>query len=277
MAKAMEMEKAKAKGKEQKKKIVSTGKYTIPIMLKGMEVMELISEHPQGLTIQEMVNNLKHSKTSVYRIVCSFEEMGYLRKEEVSGRFSLTRKFFKLGLSTLGTATIIEHAYEPMRQLRDSLRETVVLGTLVGNKVVILEQIVGSHLFSFMLKPGMEVSLHTSAPGKAMLAHLDPEESDTIIETLDFKKYNANTIGDPNTLKRELKKARKRGFALDWGEELAGVHCIGAPIFNQAGKVAAAVWITGPAERLPEEVLEDYGRQVADWANVISQKIGYRN
>ena len=31
-----------------------------------------------------------------------------------------------------------------MRRLRDKLRETVVLGTLMGSKIVILEQVIGS-------------------------------------------------------------------------------------------------------------------------------------
>lgn len=252
-------------------------KYNIPILTKGMELLELISENPLGLTIQEMVNAMNYSKTSVYRIVCSLEEMGYLRKEETTARFFMTRKLFKLGLSTLGTTTIIEHAYEPMRQLRDTLKETVVLGALTGNKIVILEQIVGSHHFSFMLKPGTEVCLHASAPGKVMLAQLDAGECESILDTIDFVKYNAQTITDKDGMRKELKAVKDKGYGLDWGEELTGVHCIGAPVFNQSGKAAAAVWITGPSDRLPQDVMEDYGRQIIGCANVISQKMGYRN
>lgn len=255
----------------------AASKYNIPILGKCMALLELISAHPEGLTLQEMVNALKHSKTSVYRIVCSLEEMGYLRKDEATGHFSLTRKLFKLGLSTLGTATIIEHAYEPMRQLRDTIRETVVLGTLIDRKIVILEQVAGSHNFSFMLKPGMEVGLHASAPGKAILAYLDEEECDAILDTLEFEAYNPQTITSKEGFKKELGRVRKSGYGLDWGEELAGVHCIGAPIFNQSGQVMAAVWITGPSERLPEKAVTDFSRQIILCADTISQKIGYRN
>lgn len=251
------------------------GKYNIPILGKAMDLLELISENTRGLTIQEMVNATRFSKTSVYRIVCSLEEMGYLRKEEVSGKCFLTRKLFALGLSTLGTATIIEHAYEPMRRLRDQLKETVVLGTLMSDRVVILEQILGSHHFSFMLKPGMEVCLHASAPGKAILAYLDAGERDSLIDTIQFTRHNENTIISPERLREELLEVARTGYAVDWGEELTGVHCIGAPVFNQSGKVAASVWITGPAERLSDKAREDYSRDVIACADEISGKMGY--
>ena len=175
-------------------KTTAQNKYSIPILEKGMEVIELIAQHSKGLTIQEMVNSMNHSKTSIYRIVCSLEEMGYLRKNIQSNSFSITRKLFKIGLSSLGNTTIIEHSYNPMRRLRDKLKETVVLGTLMGTKIVILEQVIGSHHFSFILKPGMGVCLHASAPGKIFMANIDTEERDEILSKIEYIPYTDNTI-----------------------------------------------------------------------------------
>lgn len=240
-----------------------------------MELIELIAQHPDGLTIQEMVNILGHSKTSIYRIVCSLEEMGYLRKNQSTGSFSLTRKMFKIGLSTLGMTTIIEHAYDPMRRLRDKLRETVVLGTLMGTKIVILEQVIGSHHFSFILKPGMGVCLHASAPGKAFLANIEDWERDDILSKIEFTKFTNRTITNPADYLIELNRVKACGYGLDMGEELSGVRCIGAPVFNLAGKIAASIWISGPAERLSDETIEEYSREVVACANEISEKMGF--
>ena len=253
----------------------SQNKYYIPILAKGMELIELIAQHPQGLTIQEMVNILGQPKTSIYRIVCSLEEMGYLRKVLQTSSFILTRKMFKIGLSTLGTTTIIEHSYDPMRRLRDTLRETVVLGTLMGTKIVILEQVIGSHHFSFILKPGMGVCLHASAPGKVFLANIDDWERDCIISKIEMTKFTSKTITDRSDFLKELDHVKNCGYGVDMGEELSGVRCIGAPIYNMAGKIAASVWISGPAERLSDESLGEYSREVVACANEISEKLGY--
>ncbi len=72
---------------------VTQNKYQIPILEKGMQVIELIAQHQKGLTVQELVNSLEHSKTSIYRIVCSLEEMGYLRKSLESNSFVEISKF----------------------------------------------------------------------------------------------------------------------------------------------------------------------------------------
>jgi len=250
-------------------------KYNIPILAKGMELIELIAQHPKGLTIQEIVNILGHSKTSIYRIICSLEEMGYLRKDLQTGSFSLTRKMFKIGLSTLGTTTIIEHAYDSMRRLRDKLRETVVLGTLMGTKIVILEQVIGSHHFSFILKPGMGVCLHASAPGKAFLANIENWERDEILSKIELTRYTDRTITSLPDFLVELNRVRENGYGLDMGEELSGVRCIGAPIFNLAGKIAASIWISGPAERLSDDFIKEYSQEVVACANEISEKMGY--
>lgn len=252
-----------------------SSKYNIPILAKGMELIELIAQYPKGLTIQEIVNILGHSKTSIYRIVCSLEEMGYLRKDQQSGSFSLTRKMFKIGLSTLGMTTIIEHSYEPMRRLRDKLRETVVLGTLMGTKIVILEQVIGSHHFSFILKPGMGVCLHASAPGKAFLANIDDWERDEILAKIEFSRFTNRTITNIPDFLLELDRVKSCGYGLDMGEELSGVRCIGAPVFNLAGKIVASIWISGPAERLSDESIEEFSSEVVACAKEISEKMGY--
>ncbi len=254
---------------------IKTTKYNIPILTKGMALLELLADNPKGLTIQEMVEGINHSKTSVYRMVCSLEEMGYLRKEETTGRFLHTRKLFRLGLATMGMAAITEYAYEPMRRLRDTLKETVVLGMLEKNRVVILDQVLGSHHFSFMVKPGMEICLHASAPGKVLLAYLDPAERDEILDSIEYTSYNPRTITSKEALVAELDGTRTKGFGLDWGEELAGVHCIGAPVFNPEGKVVAAIWITGPSERLSKETRDACGATVRMHADMISHKMGY--
>jgi DNA-binding IclR family transcriptional regulator len=262
-------------GVAESMKITAQNKYNIPILEKGMEVIELIAQHPDGLTIQEMVNALVHSKTSIYRIVCSLEDMGYLHKNKQSNSFSITRKLFKIGLSSLGTTTIIEHSYDPMRRLRDKLRETVVLGTLMGTKIVILEQVIGSHHFSFILKPGMGVCLHASAPGKVFMANVDASERDEILSKIEFTKFTDRTITNAADYMKELDLVKDCGYGLDRGEELSGVRCIGAPIYNQAGKTAASVWISGPAERISDEAILEYSSEVVACANEISEKMGF--
>ena len=59
-------------------------------------------------------------------------------------------------------------------------------------------------------------------------------------------------------------------FAFDKGEEIDGVNCVGAPVFDAHGYPVAAIWITGPRERIKNENLDDIGKIVKEFADAIS-------
>ena len=205
-------------------------RYNIPILAKGMALLEEISRNPQGLTLTELTSILNAPKTSLYRILCSLVELGYLRRDDRTARFSMTHKIFGMAISSIGSPSLLEYAYDPMRRLRDMLLETVVVGTLTESQVVILDQIIGLHHFCFTVKPGMNVCLHASAPGKAIAAYMEPDELRMLLGKIDYTRYNENTISCEDEFLAALGEVRHAGYALDRGEEIAGVRCIGAHI-----------------------------------------------
>lgn len=250
-------------------------KYGVPMLTKGLDLLELLAEYPSGLTVQEMVGVLNHSKTSTYRLIKSLEERGYIRKREETNQYFLSRKFLKLGLAALGESNIVESSLEYMRKLRDRLREAVMLGVLVENEVVLLEQVLGSHRFSFILTPGTHFCLHASAPGKVLLAFLEEKEREEVLKTLVYEVFNGNTIKNEGELRQTLQQVRECGYAVDRAEEMEGVHCVAAPVFNQFGRVVAAIWTSGPSGRMPYALFPEIGGEVMRAARSISANLGY--
>lgn len=251
-------------------------KYNVLMLEKGMGVLELLADYHNGLTIQEMCVHLNYPKTTIFRIANTLLEMGYLGKDEDTNHFYLSRKLFRLGLSALGEANILERAIEPMRRLRDDIKESVMLGTLVGNEAVLLEQVLGSHDFTFILKSGMHLCLHASAPGKVLLAYQAKEVQEELLSSLEMKKFNENTITNKVRFLEEIRKVRERGYGVDLEEEIIGVHCIGAPVFNQYGEIIACVWMSGPKGRMPLSRFPELIQRVCKCARTISQKMGFR-
>lgn len=237
--------------------------------------MESLADNPQGLTMQEVINLLDYPKTTAFRLLSSLTEMGYLTQHHESGRYTLSRRLLRLGLAALGESNIVEHAAQPMRALRDVIRESVMLGVFIGNRVVLLEQVLGSHNFTFMLKPGSDFCLHASAPGKLFLALMPADERDAAMASVDFKPFNDNTITSVEALNAELERVRTQGYATDMEEELSGVHCLAAPIFNAFGQITATLWTSGPSGRLNREAMDIAIEPVIAAARKISQNLGY--
>lgn len=90
-----------------------------------------------------------------------------------------------------------------------------------------------------------------------------------------FTKHNERTITTEAGYLKELDKVRKLRYALDNEEEMSGVICVGAPIFNYTGFPCGAIWVSGPKDRLTTETFDHTVDTVKKVALKISNDLGY--
>jgi len=250
-------------------------KYHVPNLERALKILELLAQHPEGLNTSRIVELLKYPRNSVFRITATLQDHGYLSRDEESKVFQITQKLLTLGYSAISEETLVEKALVVMRSLRDIYKETVPLGILHGREGLVIEEVPGVHSFRFVLEPGKRFHLHTSAPGKAIVAFLPDEEKMDLINKIRYTKFNSQTIVNKDQYLHELEGVQQRGYAVDHAEETEGMNCIGAPIFNRHGFPIAAIWMTGPSSRIKEEHFDSIGKEVKKHADRISKSLGY--
>lgn len=249
--------------------------YSVPNLEKGLAVLDYLSYSYQGKTLQEIKDDLEISQTTAYRILNTMVRLEYLMYEEDSRRYKLSRKLLTLGFRALNEHQLLETVFPYMRELRDKLKETVCFGVLGEEKGIFIDQAQGSYAFSFKLSPGKPFELHCSAPGKAIMAYLPNTVRDRYLSYMEFKRFNERTITSRERYLEELENVFRQGVAMDNEEELSGVICIGAPVFNFRGYPCGAIWISGPKDRLPEKVIEEDAALIKETAARISAELGY--
>lgn len=249
--------------------------YQVPILEKSLAVLEYLSMHTNGETLQNIKNELDISQTTVYRLLNTFTRLGYLRFNEETKRYSLTCKLLTLGFKALGEYRLMETVLPHLRTLRDRVRETTCFGVLGEKDGILIDQAQGNHTFNFSLSPGKSFELHCSAPGKAIMACLPIDIRNQYLDKMEFIRYNEHTITNREDYLKELERVSQNGYAMDREEELTGVICIGAAIKNYSGHPCGAIWISGPKERLPEEVIRDKAAIICDYARMLSERLGY--
>ena len=252
---------------------MSDSKYNVPNLERALKIIEFLSRQPKSYGISEIAEHLGYPKNSVFRILKTLTAQEYLIEE--SNQYQLSTKFLAVGYNALGEANLTGKATDSMIELRDESHETVMLGKLTGAEGVVLDVILSDEPVKFVIDVGHHFKLHTSAPGKAILAYQEEEERSKIIDQLDFIIFNENTIRDRQQFEEELVKVQEKGYGVDMGEKIIGLHCLAAPIFNYQKKPIAAIWITGPSFRMPVERFDEYGAMVKKYANAISAKFGY--
>jgi DNA-binding IclR family transcriptional regulator len=68
-------------------------------------------------------------------------------------------------------------------------------------------------------------------------------------------------------------EVRKRGWASSLGEREAGVASVSSPVFDRAGRLLAALCVSGPIDRIAPR-LEELGQDVRNASQTITQRLG---
>lgn len=249
--------------------------YKVPNLEKGIAVLEYLSLHSQGETLQDIKCKLNISQTTTYRILNTLVRLDYLNYDEDTKRYKLSRKLLTLGFRSLNEHNLLEIVLPSLRDLRDKVGETACFGVLGSEKGIFIEQAQGHHTFRFILSPGKPFDLHCSAPGKAIMAYLPNTVRNRYLSYMTFTRYNSRTITTLDAYLEELEKVHKMGYAMDNEEELNGVICVGAPIFNHTGYPCGAIWISGPKDRLSKEAIHIATIYIKEVTQSISAELGY--
>ena len=126
-----------------------------------------------------------------------------------------------------------------------------------------------------MSRIGHGTPFYCTGVGKVLLAWQDEEKIQKYLRAERLEEFTGNTILDPMELALELQKVRLSGCAYDNEEHEIGVRCVAAPVFDQQGKVIAALSVSGPTVRLTNNRIEMLRKMVQESAFEISAKMGY--
>jgi len=244
----------------------------VPILGRALGLLEFLSQCPAGIALSDLARALKIPKNTTYRMLNTLCAYGYVSRNEAELTYRLTRKLASLVYTRSQDGGLIEKALEPMRSLRNQVKETVVISIFDAGEGIVLEQVPGLHPFRFVCDPGTRQPLHASASTKAILAYLPEEELDAILSLAAFPRLTKRTLISAGAFRKELAATRIRGFGVDRGEALHGVHCVAAPVFDRQSWPVAAITVTGPDERLSEKDFDQVGMRVVACARAISEQ-----
>lgn len=242
-------------------------RYHIPNLVRAISVFEKLSESNDGLTQLSLMKSCKLTQSSVFRILATLLDYGLVEKNCEDNRYTLSKKFLHLAYKSAKSENLLKSVVSQMCEIRDTVKETTMLGVLLDESFIMIHQEVGTHHFNYTASVGLECPMHTAAGSKAILAYLDEDKLNNYLKKIKFTKYNSNTISTKNEFLKELELIRKLGYATDCQEFVCGMNCVGVPVFDENGQVCSAIWVTGPSDRLKEKDFEKI-------ANIMKRIIG---
>ncbi len=174
---------------------------------------------------------------------------------------------------------LTKKAHDILIKLESQIGETVALGTLLPEKAkgLVLAEIQGRSGVAIHVQVDYQFPLHTSAPGKVLLAYQDKDLKSDIVSRIDFKKFTPSTITNPNEFIAELDSVLENGYSIDVSEQLEGMHCLGVPVFDESKKVIGAIWTTGLSSQLPVRRFHEVSEILKKGAQELSTRMHSNN
>ena len=204
---------------------------------------------------------LSHLETEVYVF------------RDSDGYYMVGPKLAKLGSGATYQATLCRSSAQILEKLRTATGETVNLAVLDGSEILYLSVFESQHTFRMVSEVGRRRPLYCTALGKAILAHLPPEQQRKIIGGTQFESFTPHTVCSAEELNKDLHKIHRRGYALDDEETVAGARCIAVAILNQDRKVIGGISVSGPVVRVTKRQIAEFAALLRAAADEIARRL----
>ncbi len=249
--------------------------YRVQVLERAIAILEFLAEQNSALGLGQISKALRLNKTTAHRLLSVLEHHHFVEKNGSNGQYSLGTKLFELGNRAVSRLDLLQRARPFLRRLVDETGETAHLAVLRQGEVLSLANVESPRTLRTPSTVGRRSPVHCTSIGKAILAYRPETEADEIIRTHGLRKFTERTITSPGAFKRELRRVREQGYAMDDEEFEYGLRCIGAPVRNHTGEVIGAVSVTGPAIRLTKERMPALIRCVVETVAEFSAGLGY--
>jgi len=216
-------------------------------------ILSIIRERgPVRLT--DIASELGVAKSTVHNHLVMLKERNFVTQTDRG--YELGLQFLDYGLESRRRQDIFDLGRDKVNELAERTGERSWCVVEEHRKGIFLTGAAGEHSITPPEKTGTVRYLHCIAAGKAILAHLNKEYVDKIVEEHGLKAVTQHTITDREKLERELAEIRENGVAYNLQEGILGVHAIGAPVLDTDESVFGAISVAGPADRLTKDRLE---------------------
>ena len=243
-------------------------------LVRALAILNRLAAADEGVTLTEAAQQVGLSPSTAHRLLTTLEQERYVQFDAERKLWSVGVQAFTSGAAFLKTRNVVAIARPHMRALMEESEETVNLAVEDQHEAIYLSQVECRQMMRAFARPGGRVPLHCSSVGKALLSAMPDRELSRVLHRRGLPKVTVKTITTTAALRADLARAREFGYAVDDEEHAVGLRCIAAVIFNETADPVAAISLSGPMARIPDERIAVLGDLVRRRARAITSQLG---
>lgn len=235
---------------------------------RALDILLAFSAQDSELTASEILKRVDLSRPTLYRLLYTLEQSGFVASSGEPQRFRLGPSVARMAWAWSASLDVARVAQPVLRRVWETTNETVALFVPRGNMRMCLAEMQSPQPLSFRRGVGYSERAALGASGRALLAWTDPsiEQLAVLCEGLDM---------EPAQLKKELAQVRKQGYATSRNELINGAVAVAVPFFDQSGRVAGSMGVFGPDVRMDKPRIEEIAQLLLQEAQQLSELLGH--
>lgn len=239
-------------------------------LAKGLWILDIFGDDDVGYTLSQISRRTGINKTSIYRYVNTFCDLGFLKRDDRTGLYRLGVRMLALAHAMLEKSELERAVKTQVDAAHERHGVHVDVGILSGDSIYLIYRresldTKAFRSFSYGSEP------YYLAAGKAAMAFMDSGELDALIARLELTPKTDKTITSTEELLTDLRQSAERGYARNREEFVPGLIAIGAPLYSlRTGKVVGGVSFDSSTDRYS---MEEFERRFAGYLVELAKKI----
>jgi IclR family acetate operon transcriptional repressor len=214
-----------------------------------LDVLELaVTDDAARRSLSQLAATAGVPLSTASRLVSLLVDRGLLHALP-GGGFGAGPRMMHLAVRALAQLRDGDRLESAVRSLAEQTGESVSAGLLVGDGIVLVARQEPDHALRAVARVGDIVTAHTSAMGKAILAHLPAERQLALIR----RELGEGAEDALAQLHEEVQTIRAEGFSVDEETYTPGLRCRAAALLGRDGVAVGGLSIAGPAARYTQE------------------------
>jgi IclR family transcriptional regulator, acetate operon repressor len=215
--------------------------------LRAIRLLKLFTAERPEMSLSELSRGSGLNKTTTHRLLRALQSENLVERNAATSAYSLGPGLMALGVQALASSDLRRRVRPLLKALAKSSGETATLEVPIGDSMLILDEVAGTHVIGAVGNVGTRWPLHATSTGKAFLA-FDDNGLDRLGSPL--KALTVRTLVDKEAFQPQLIEIRRRGYAMSVDELEEGYAAVATIIRGALGDVQGTLCIGGPTQRL---------------------------
>lgn len=230
--------------------------YKAPAVHKAFHLLRTVAASSQLLGLTDLAQKLGYSKSTTHGLVHALLREGALVQAPDGRKLYLGPTVVDLAFSSWNYIRMVEVVQPVIDTLRDQLKETMVLGALICNRILILAASESADPLKISASPGTILPLFAGAAGKVFLAEKPSLAAQQLIREKGLPAHTSRSITEEKTYLNALEAVRANGYSVDDEEYLSGVRAVAVALHNLKGP-PMALWTVGLSSHMDDDKIKD--------------------